>query len=273
MNPGAFRTEERYGLAVAVAAHVALVLLLVLRPPGHAIIPPPERMTVTLSDDVGLTSTSPQPAADAAPDVAPQIGEAPPPPQPVASPEPVEQAEPVPPPKAAPVQRPQARPSAAPPSKPVQRAQAQPATKPAVPTKRPGGSRVGADFLKGIPAAQTNGKAQTPPAAAIGPAVRSALSGAISRQLKPRWVAPQGVDADKLVTYLTWSLNADGTLAGAPRLVRQEGVNDANRPQAQRHVEQAIRAVQLAAPFQLPAEYYDAWKRIAEFRFDKRLSQ
>ena len=60
---------------------------------------------------------------------------------------------------------------------------------------------------------------------------------------------------------------------GPPRVVRQEGRTDANRPQAARHAEQAVRAIQLAAPFNLPAEYYDAWKRIVEFRFDRKLSQ
>jgi hypothetical protein len=144
---------------------------------------------------------------------------------------------------------------------------------PAKPVASAGATRIGADFLKGVPGAQSNGPAHNPPAAAIGPAVQSALSGAITRQLKPRWVSPQGADAEKLVTILSWNLNRDGTLAGAPRLVRQEGITDANRPQAARHVEQAIRAVELAAPFDLPDEYYDAWKRVASFRFDKRLSQ
>ncbi|KAJ8135338.1 hypothetical protein OY671_011449, partial [Metschnikowia pulcherrima] len=32
----------------------------------------------------------------------------------------------------------------------------------------------------------------------------------------------------------------------------------------------AIRAVQLAAPFNLPAQYYNGWKRIAQFRFDRK---
>jgi len=75
------------------------------------------------------------------------------------------------------------------------------------------------------------------------------------------------------VTILSWNLNRDGTLAGRPTVVRQEGINDANRAQAGRHAEQAIRAVQLAAPFDLPEEYYDAWKRVASFRFDRKLSQ
>lgn len=124
-----------------------------------------------------------------------------------------------------------------------------------------------------MPGTQASGAAHNPPAAAIGPAVRSALLGAVSRALKPRWVAPQGAEADKLITFVTWNLNRDGTLAGPPRVVRQEGITDANRPQAARHAEQAMRAIQLAAPFNLPAEYYDAWKRIVEFGFDRKLSQ
>ena len=107
----------------------------------------------------------------------------------------------------------------------------------------------------------------------IGPAVKSALAGSISRQLKPRWVAPQGAEAELLVTVLAWDLNLDGTLNGNPRVVRQEGITEANRAQAQRHAEQAIRAVKLAAPFNLPPQYYPAWKRIADFRFDRKLSQ
>ena len=99
------------------------------------------------------------------------------------------------------------------------------------------------------------------------------MSGAISRQLKPKWAAPQGADADKLVTILSWSLDRNGSIAAGPTVVRQEGITDANRAQAARHAEQAVRAVRLAAPFELPDEYYDAWKRVASFRFDKRLSQ
>jgi hypothetical protein len=86
-------------------------------------------------------------------------------------------------------------------------------------------------------------------------------------------VAPQGAEAELLVTILSWDLNPDGSLAGNPRLVRQEGITDANRAQAARHVEQAIRAVRLAAPFNLPDELYPAWKRVIAFRFDRKLSQ
>jgi hypothetical protein len=125
-----------------------------------------------------------------------------------------------------------------------------------------------------VTGATSNNRASTAaPAAAIGPAVKSALASAISRQLKPKWSAPQGLDAEELVTILSFNLNRDGTLAGTPTVVRQQGINANNRAQAERHAEQAVRAVRLAAPFDLPEQYYDAWKRVSSFRFDKRLSQ
>ena len=54
-------------------------------------------------------------------------------------------------------------------------------------------------------------------------------------------------------------------------LVEQTGKTDSNRPQQQLHIEAAIRAVRAAAPFDLPEEYYDNWKFIKAFRFDRRL--
>jgi len=135
-----------------------------------------------------------------------------------------------------------------------------------------GASRLGSDFLKGVSANQAIEEAKGTLAPVIGPAVQSALAGAISRQLKPYWAAPQGVDAEKLVTILAWNLGPDGQLVGSPRIVRQEGMTQANSAQAARHAEQAIRAVQLAAPFDLPSEHYEAWRRIATFRFDRKLS-
>lgn len=277
----ALRKEERIGLGVAIAAHAALVALILWRPPTRPMIPPPERMTVTLSDEVGLTSAAPVPAAEAAPDVAPELGEpAPPePPAPVVQPDPPRQprAAPVPQPRPVPrvVPSPRPAPRAIPSQQPRVQPSARPSQRPPTPQSRqparsPGASRLGSDFLKG--AGGTSGQSQTLPAQITG-AVRSSLAGAISRQLKPKWAAPSGADAELLVTILAWSLNKDGSLAGAPSVVRQEGITDANRPQARRHAEQAIRAVTLAAPFDLPDQYYDAWKRVASFRFDRKLSQ
>jgi len=296
-SPGLTR-EEGLALGIALAAHVALIAALTLSPPGKNIQPPPQRMTVTFSDEVADKSMSPEPNAQSAPDVAPDLGE--PQPQPAVVPQP----QPLPePPKPQPVPQPRPKP-APPPPRPAPRAVPQPSppkpaakptpakTAPAKPTqakpaqsqptddrqrRRPdaptGGSRIGSDFLKGIPGSTTPGTSRNPPAQAVGPVPVASLVSAISRQIKPNWTAPQGVDSDKLVTVLAWDMNADGSLAGRPRIVSQSGITDANRPQAQRHAELAIRAVQLAAPFELPLQYYNAWKRIKEFRFDRKLSQ
>ena len=61
-----------------------------------------------------------------------------------------------------------------------------------------------------------------------------------------------------------------GTLKGTPRVVSQTGINDSNRPQASLHAERAIRAVQLAAPFNLPTQFYSRWRRL-QWTFDRRL--
>ncbi len=282
-------------LVAALAAHAALIAALTLSPPGRTIASPPERMTVTFADEIADQSVSPDPAAEAAPDAGPVLGE--PVPEPVTQPVPPEpapqmvqpQPKPAPPPlaRSQPLPKPAAKPApqprvaAAPAAKPVAKP-LPPRAAPAAPAdprlrRRPdapsGASRLGTDFLRGIPGSTAPGTARTPPAATIGPEVAASLVSGIARQIKPNWTAPQGVDADKLVTVLAWSLNPDGSLAGRPTVVQQLGITDSNRTQAQRHAEQAIRAVQLAAPFELPAPYYAKWKRISSFRFDRKLSQ
>lgn len=314
------RKDEGLGLTLAVALHVAVLAVIVLRPAQTDVVKPPQRIEVTLSDQVGMTSTSPDPYSQAAPDIAPELGEAAPPPAPAPEPEPLPQPEPVPPPPA-PAPRPQPQPQPQPPRprpqpapKPAPPKPAPPKPKPAppkpapakpkpaqqktaakpapsrdsaidrivgksgsasskatTPPKKAGGSRVGADFLSGVSGAtSTQGKGQ--PAAALGPAAVSALNGAISRQLKPHWAAPQGADAELLVTTVRFRLNQDGSLNGDPQVLRTTGQNAANSAQVQRHQEQAIRAVKLAAPFNLPEDLYNGWKVITT-NFDRRLSQ
>jgi outer membrane biosynthesis protein TonB len=271
MDSGLQHSEQRLGLAAAIAFHAALLALLVFNPVSAPVTPPPERMQVTLAEDAGPVSTAPEPQPAPAPQAAPVIGEVPEPAQ-----QPVQTAEPQVllrvKPEAAPA------PEKVPAPKPLPRvtpvpAQAAPHTAQRIIPKPGGASRIGNDFLQGVANAPARAANANPPAAAISTAVRSSLLGVVSRALKPRWAAPQGAEADRLVTFVTWNLNADGSLAGTPRVVRQEGITDANRAQAARHAEQAVRAIQLAAPFPLPAEYHDAWKRIVEFRFDRKLSQ
>ena len=305
-QPSRLSPEEKIGVVVAIALHAGLVAWLALAPSRSTFQPPPERMTVNLSDEIAPEATAPEPLAQAAPETAPTLGEAASEPEPlpvVTPPEPAPRvvASPLPrpaPPEARrvpkPVSRPVAKPAARPVppvAKPAARPSAKPSAKPAAkpPAKagatpsdtrarrRPdapaGASRVGTDFLRGIPGGEVRGAAQNPPAARAGPQVAASLAQAISRALKPRWNAPQGAEADQLVTVLAFDLNADGSLAGRPRVVSQSGVTDANRAQQARHAEQAIRAVQLAAPFDLPAQFYPLWKRVTSFRFDRRLSQ
>ena len=310
MASRALRSEERIGLGVAIAFHVGLVALLLWRPPAGDVMTPPDRIEVTISDDVAPKSTSPEPMAQSRPDTAPELGEAPlpepetappaprveppkpeprptakpePAPRPVASPKPVPRPvarptarpQPQPKPSPKPVVRPTPKPAARPVAKPAAASAARPAAKPpAKPPAQIGGSRVGNDFLQGVRGAQATGTSPNPPAQVAGPQVQASLLGAISREIKPHWQGkvPEGADSEKLVTVLRWNLNRDGSLTGVPTVLRQEGITDANRPQAARHAEQAIRAVQLAAPFNLPDQYYDAWKRVT-IKFDKRLSQ
>ena len=293
MRTGFFR-EDAPALLLVVAAHAVLLAALSLFAKPSPVPPIPPRMQVTISTEVAPTSTSPEPAAMPAPDIAPTKGEPAPAPLPLPKPAPVikPEPEPVPVPKPVPMIKPAPAPieravhpvKPAPVAKPTPRAK--PVQKPVAhfatpgderPRRRPdaptGASMVGSDFLKGIPGSDAKGTAKTPPAAAIGPAVKASLAGAIADQLQPHWSAPQGVDAEKLVTVLAWDLNADGSLAGAPRVVSQSGITAANKAQAARHAEMAVRAVRLAAPFKLPAQYFAAWKRVAGFRFDRNLSE
>jgi hypothetical protein len=75
---------------------------------------------------------------------------------------------------------------------------------------------------------------------------------------------------EKLVTLVRFRLNPDGTLAGRPECTGQSGETPSNAAQKALHCERAIRAVQLAAPFDLPDEFYDKWKLVTS-RFDRRL--
>ena len=91
-RPGMSR-EERIGLVVAIAAHVGLVAWLALAPTRSTFQPPPDRMTVSLSDEVAPEATSLEPMAQAAPETAPTLGEAVPEPEPrsdVVPPEPAQ---------------------------------------------------------------------------------------------------------------------------------------------------------------------------------------
>ena len=316
------RREEGIGLVIAVALHAAVLAALLVRPPHRAVVMPPQRIEVTISDEAALTSTSPDPFSAAAPDAGPEAGDPAPPPEaapapsplpvqpqpraiepprpeprpvattaprviprepvarPTSSPKPV-QAKPLPKPVATHAPAPQRRASAidsivarpAPARAPGKAATPAPARN-AVSTPRKAGSSAFADAFKdGLPGAKAptgTGK----PAATVGPAERVSLAQAVLRQVKPVWQGrvPEGVNTDKIVTVLSIELNPDGTLAKRPVVLSQSGIDDSNRAQAERHAEEAIRAVQLAAPFKLPPELYEGWKKLPPLRFRKSMS-
>jgi outer membrane biosynthesis protein TonB len=336
------RKDEGIGLAVAVVLHLGVLAAILYSPAANNVVQPPQRIEVTISDEVAKTSTARE-LGEAAPDKGPEQGEPAPaaapeepaepapapkaepepapepapkpiakprPPEPAAKPKPVPKpvpkappkpapkpAPPVPKPAPKPAPKPVPRPAPAkptPPRKPsaidgivksAPRTPAKPAAKPAppgrtassgkatTPPRKAGSSAFDDAFKAGTPGASANVTKPTgTPAAQIGPADRSALGASISRQLKPHWQAPQGADVELLVTKVRFRLNRDGTLAGNPEVVSTTGQNAANQAQVARHQEQAVRAVRLAAPFNLPDDLYEGWK-VVTTNFDRRLSQ
>jgi hypothetical protein len=274
------RREERIGLGIALALHVSLGVALLIQPAGRKPLPPVEKMTVNLATDVGLEATAPEPVPESAAAIAPTLAPEPAPPsaaQPrmdtlVQPSRPVATTPPQPKPVPRATNRPIPRPTAASteprrrPDAPASQTRSTPKPKPA------GGSRIGADFLPGSGSSTTTRETRVP-ASQIGASAKASLVQAIVRQLRPHWKPPSGPDVEKISTYLRFRLNEDGSLVGRPEFVRQTGVNDTNRAQADRHKELAIRAVQLAAPFDLPPEYYNAWKLVGPFEFNLDLAQ
>ncbi len=104
-------------------------------------------------------------------------------------------------------------------------------------------------------------RAQTPPAATIGPAVVASLQRELLRQVKPHWVPPTGADAELLRTRVVVRLDENGNIVGTPQATTT-GVNASNRAQEALHKERAIAAVRRAAPFKFPAQYYAEWQTI-----------
>ncbi len=287
MGELAFRNEEKIGLAAAVVLHGALVAVLLSQAVRSEISVFPERMTVSLATEVGLEAASPDPVAESRAAIAPMLADSPAP-APEPAPAPPERAERAPPPPPRPQPTRAARPAPAPtepaPARdrsrpdrtPAPAASRAPAPRPSAspaPTRtaeRSGGSRIGDDFLEGRGSSTSTTETRAP-AARFGSAERAALSSAITRQLRPHWTAPSGLEAELLVSTVSWDLSPDGTLRGTPRCrTDPASITDSNRPQAGLHCERAIRAVQRAAPFNLPEQFYDRWKAL-EWQFDRRL--
>ena len=264
---------EATGLGVATAGHAALLAALTYGIATTSLpVPKSDPIEVAFVEDVGLESTSPTPTAAepaplAGPEDAPPEPAMPAPPQiqPVPVPRPERRPQPrvaAPSPVAAPKVAPKVQPRPAPP-----RAAPAPAAK-APPRRNAGGLN---SVVAGLSDRPTQGRSADAPAAAAGAAVRASLGAEVRRQLKPHWKAPTGADAEQLRTEAVISLAQDGRVTDID-IVGTTGQTASNRPQVPLHREHAERAIRLAAPFRLPAQYYDAWKQI-RVTFDKRLSQ
>lgn len=250
---------EQTGFGVAFAGHLLLLGVLYVGFSSAPPLPLPRQpMEVQLVDEVGLVSGAPELSSQPP---APKLGEIEAPPEPLPF-EPAPAPTPAPPePKAAPQPKPVPKPKAAPP-----KPKATPKQKASRSTGRLSG------LLEGIGETDSPSRSTNPPAATITPAVQSSLAAAVRRQLRPHWRPPTGADVEQLRTELRISLARDGSVTDI-EFLRQTGVTASNRPQAARHREQAIKAVRLASPFDLPQQYYDAWKVIGPLGFDARLAQ
>jgi hypothetical protein len=206
-------------------------------------------MTVSLADEVSLESTAPNPVDESQAAVAPVLS-----PEPAPAPEVRQVARELP--------RPTPRQTTTP--RPTPRETPRPTQ-----TQRAGGTRMGDDFLEGAGSSERSNQ-RAAPAVTFGATEAAALNQAIARELRPHWSAPQGVDAEKLITIVRFRLNPDGSLNGNPSCIRQSGETPSNSAQKGLHCERAIRAVRLAAPFDLPDQFYDKWK-LVDSTFDRRL--
>jgi len=267
MGERALSNEERIGLLAALVLHGALVAVLLSQAVRSEVSVFPEAMTVSLATEVGLEAASPDPVAESRAAIAPTLADDPAPAPESAPAETVERAVPTPPRSSV---RTATQPAPTRERSRPDRTAPKPSPAPATAAKKGGGSRIGDDFLEGKGSSTSTSETRAP-AAKFGSAERAALSSAITRQLRPHWSAPVGVDAEKLVSTVSWDLNPDGTLKGRPRCKTDPAsITPSNQPQAGLHCERAIRAVQLAAPFNLPEQFYDRWKAL-EWQFDRRL--
>lgn len=262
MNARALRPEELAGLVLAALGHAALVWVLVTAKPP-APLAEPDRVSVTLSEELGAVSTSPDPAANPEADKGPVLGEPAPEPEPEpvpeAKPEPVPQprATTPPPPRPAPSQAAKAPPPKSPPAKTAAAPKAPPAKSPPA---RAGASSFDSAFSAGIPGG--TGKAKTPPAAQASAQQVSSWSSSINSKVRGPWNScpVSGLDVGKLRASVRFTLAPDGRLASIaePEIT---GITDANRPQVKPFRDCAVRAIRLAAPFTgLPPEFHEQWK-------------
>ena len=250
-------SEERVGISAAVIVHVALAAGLAWQATRETpALDPPERIAVSLVGEVSWETTSPDPSAEpAAAAASPETAQA--------SPDVVEQL------VSQPVERPVATQPRRTREQPVTRNTPAPAPT-ATATQPPRRDFGDALNLGGV----SDGRADSgTPGDRPGATQQRSIDSEIIRQLKPHWIPPpSGVEVERLVTVVRFRLNRDGSLRGRPEIIATSGITNANRAQVSLHQEQAVRAVRLAAPFNLPERFYSGWSVVTS-NFDNRLAQ
>lgn len=251
---------EAKGTAAALLLHAVLVVALTtsLAKVPNTPEPPPVQVEFVDSDEVALAAAAPTPATPPPAAQAPASEPTPAPPQP--QPTPLEQAPPPPPlpspvarPAPAPVPRPlPPRPSAARPQP------ARPAPAPARPAP-PRQSRIGDDFLRGIPSSRDLGPREAAEGAAIfSAAAKASVDSAIKRQIQPCAARQSslGPGADRIRVTVNLRLSRAGTLSRPPTLVRTSGVDEDNAKFEDLAYDQAVTVFRQCSPLRLPPELY-----------------
>lgn len=246
---------ELMGTAGAIALHVALIAALSLSLAHTVNTPEPPSMEVELVDEVGLTAAAPTPIAQPAPAAtAPDISEA-------------EAAEPVPAPTPQPLPPPQKIvPTPAP--RPVERATPKPVARPAPPRPapprsappKPRASRIGDDFLKGLPDGDSKASAPARPSAPTFSAqAKMDVGQAIIRQARScaNDQPYLGEGANTLRLRVNLKFNRNGRLSGSPSILGISGDPDLRSKYGDLLEDQVRRIFTQCAPFRLPAELYD----------------
>lgn len=134
---------------------------------------------------------------------------------------------------------------------------------------KPKGSRLGADFLKGLSPSKSPGKASAPRAAAISAQSMAGIAALIREQVKPNYNPPSGgVDVGGIVTTLHITMAKDGSVSGVEVVGHPSGGGSAYVKQAD---DAAIRAIRRSSPLHLPPELYaGGWQDITlNFRPDQ----
>lgn len=110
------------------------------------------------------------------------------------------------------------------------------------------------------------------PQVRVDPVLSGQVLASAAAQVRRCYRSPRISSAGRrIVTRLAVRLNADGTLAQLPVVVRQVGVTESNGAEAPRMAEAASLAVIRCAPLRLPPEHYGLIWQSFELTFSPAL--